>query len=735
MYKPIARPGVVLRQRLMNRLNAGLHGKLTLVSAPAGFGKTTLIAEWITTSERPTAWLSLDEGDSNPVRFLTYLVAALQTVAPQIGTGIINLLESPQPPPMESLITSILNEIVAIPHEFVLVLDDYHILDNQAIDAALTFLTENMPPQMHLIITTREDPLLPLARLRARGQLTELRAADLRFTPGESTEFFTQSMGLSLSSSDIAALEQRTEGWIAGLQLAAISMQGQSNTADFIESFTSNHQFVLDYLVEEVLDRQPPVIQDFLLQTSILDRVCGPLCDAILADESYTSADMLENIRKANLFLEPLDNERCWYRYHHLFGSLLRKRLHQSPHLNRDTLHRRASTWFEANGSQAEAFQHAAAANDLARAELLIEGNGTPLYVLGTVVPVLRWFETLPRHVLDANPSLCVIYATVLTVSGQQIDSIEDLLQAATNALEAQPTNAKHQDLHGRIAAIRAMLAGPRQDIETMLTQSNRALELLHPDNTSMRGLVLWTKGLAHQHRGELDAARAVYTEIVSTSQASGNTMMLVAALTCLGQLQEGNNQLNLAQQSYQRVLEQVGDPPWTTACEAYLGLGRVSYAWGELDQAEKHLQQGLALGLQIENVVTPIECCLLLAEIQIARGNLDGAKTSLVECERLIEQRGFTHKLDDMRIVQARLQTWQGKGHTSSAQPLIEPLSDRELEVLRLVANGFSNREISKRLFLALDTIKGHNRRIYAKLGVSRRTEAVARARQLGIL
>src|SRR6266704_189711 len=357
LYIPRLRPNVVSRPRLIERLNEGLHRKLTLIAAPAGFGKTTLISAWVAGCDRQVAWLSLDKGESDPTLFLTYLVAALRTIAPDIGVGVLGALQSPQPPPTESILTALLNEITAIPHNFVLVLDDYHVIEAKPVDQALTYLVEHQPPQMHLVIATREDPQLPLARLRARGQLTELRAADLRFTPSEAAGFLNQGMGLNLSAEDITALETRTEGWIAGLQLAALSMQGQQDSASFITSFTGSHHFVLDYLVEEVLGQQPESIQTFLLRTSILDRLCGPLCDAVLLTPSGTGRATLEDLERANLFLAPLDNERRWYRYHHLFADLLRQRLHQSTASSPgdaesqvNALHIRASVWYEDHG-------------------------------------------------------------------------------------------------------------------------------------------------------------------------------------------------------------------------------------------------------------------------------------------------------------------------------------------------------------------------------------------------
>ena len=387
LYIPPSRQRVVLRPRLVERLNEGLAAgnKLTLVSAPAGFGKTTLVSEWVAGCGRPAAWLSLDEGDSDPSRFLTYLIAALQTVAPGIGEGVLTVLQSPQPPPLESTLTALLNDITTIPSDVVLVLDDYHVLDARPVDDALAFLVEHLPPQVHLVIATREDPALPLARLRARGQLTELRAADLRFTPSEAADFLNQVMGLDLTAEDIAALDTRTEGWIAGLQLAAISLQGRDDVAGFIESFAGSHHFVLDYLVEEVLQRQPESVQTFLLRTSILDRLCGPLCDAVLPDASASGQETLEYLERANLFIVPLDNERRWYRYHHLFAELLRQRLHQSlassggdEGRSMAEYHIRASQWYEDNALEIEAFHHAAAANDIERAERLIMVGGSP---------------------------------------------------------------------------------------------------------------------------------------------------------------------------------------------------------------------------------------------------------------------------------------------------------------------------------------------------------------------
>ncbi len=420
------------------------------------------------------------------------------------------------------------------------------LIDAKPVDNALTFLLEHLPPQMHLVIATREDPQLPLARLRARGQLTELRATDLRFTPSEAAGFLNQVMGLNLSAEDIAALETRTEGWIAGLQLAALSMQGHQDATSFIKSFTGSHHFVLDYLVEEVLQQQSESVQTFLLRTSILDRLCGPLCDAVLLDPSASGQETLEYLEHANLFIVPLDNERRWYRYHHLFADLLRQRLHQSAASSTGDdgrgvaeLHIRASQWYEDNGLEIEAFHHAAAANDVERAERLIEGKGMPLHFRGAVTPVLNWLESLPTTVLDARPSLWVTYASVLSDYRPNDRASNRNSRLLKQPCKTSSQTTRPETLSGRIAAIRAtvgvLAADPRQ-IETIIAQSRRALEYLHPDNLPVRTATTWTLGYAYQLQGDRAAASQAYTEAISISQATGQHPLTILATTRPGQ-------------------------------------------------------------------------------------------------------------------------------------------------------------------------------------------------------
>ncbi len=833
-------------------MTEALHRQLTLVSAPAGFGKTTLVSEWAATCGRPVAWLSLDEGDNDPARFMAYLVAALQTIAPNLGAGVLGMLQTPQPPPPKTVITAMLSEVADLPTDFALVLDDCHAIGARPVKEALAFLLDHLPPQMHLVITTREDPELPLARLRARGQLAELRAADLRFTPLEAADFLNRVMELNLSPGEIALLETRTEGWIAGLQLAALSMQGHPDPARFIQTFTGSHRYVLDYLVEEVMSQQPGHVQDFLVRTSALDRLSGPLVDAVLLAPSGSGQETLEYLERANLFIVPLDNERRWYRYHHLFAEALRQRLHQRRDVSEH--HQRASQWYEENGLLIEAFHHATAAGDVERAERLLDGQGIPLHLRGAVTAMLGWLESLPTEVLNDRPSLWWRHASLLLINGHTT-GVEEKLQAAEAALQGTEANERTRNLIGQIAAARATLALTRYQADTMLAQSRRALEHLHPTNLTDRASASWTLGMAHFLHGDRAEAGRAYAQAIPLGQTSGNVFTTILATIGLGNVQEAENQLHQAAQTYRRALELAGEQPLQIISEAHLGLARVLYEWNDLDAAEKHGRESLRLAQQYEGVIDRfVSGEVFLARIKLARGDAAGSAADLARTWLSARQRNFLHRLPEVAaaqvltlirqgklaaaaqraetqtlpLSQARVRLAQGdapgaiavldawreqveargwaderlramvlqavahhatgdrksavqllcdalglaepggfirlfadeglpigelmlEGAAEGVAPdysakvlaalgptapgIVEPLSQREVEVLRLVAQGLSNQEIGERLFLALDTVKGHNRRIYEKLQVQRRTEAVARARELGLL
>jgi LuxR family maltose regulon positive regulatory protein len=437
LYIPPVQPELEPRPRLVERLREGLHRKLTLVSAPAGFGKTTLLSEWAAQSKRPIAWLSLDESDNDPVRFLAYLAAALQAVEAQLGEGIAGTLQAPgigaasAPPRVESVLTILINKISAISEPFALILDDYHVIETPAIHDALTFLLDHLPPQMHLVISTRIDPPLPIARLRGRGQLTELRQADLCFTTDEAVAFLDKATGLELSAHDVKKLVSRTEGWIAGLQMAAVSMRGRDDTTAFVQALTGTNRYIMDFMIEEVLDGQPDSIKTFLLQTSILARLTGLLCDAVTNPPAAAEGQAtLEKLEQAGLFLVPLDDERCWYRYHRLFADLLRKRLQQRYPDQVAALHRRASEWYRLNNLMDEAIGHALSGQDFEQAADLIEEATDATLMRSEVATLLGWVDALPGELLRARPLLCAYRALALFMSGRPLSAIEPDLRA-----------------------------------------------------------------------------------------------------------------------------------------------------------------------------------------------------------------------------------------------------------------------------------------------------------------
>src|SRR5947209_3023233 len=569
LYLPRLRSNVVSRPRLLERLNEGLHRKLTLISAPAGFGKTTLVSEWVASSERPTAWLSLDEGENDPTRFLTYLVAAVQTIAATIGEGVSGVLQSPQPPPTEAILTALLNEITTLPDHFVLVLDDYHVIDAKPVDMALSYLVEHLPPQMHLVIATREDPQLPLARLRARGHLTELRAADLRFTASEAAEFLTQVMGLSLSAADIAALEDHTEGWIAGLQLAALSMQGHQDVPGFIRAFAGDHRYIVDYLVEEVLQRQPEAVRSFLLQTAILDRLSGPLCDAVTGQEEGNAR--LEALERGNFFVVPLDDTRHWYRYHHLFAEVLSARLLAEQPAQVSTLHRRASAWYEQHGSVVDAIRHALAAEDFGRVADLVELAVPAMARSRQEATVLGWLKALPDELVRARPVLSVHYAGPLVLH-VVLEGVEARLRDAEQWLDTKTDRgelalapaaemvvvdeAEFRGLPGMIAIYRAAIALALGNGADTVKYARRALDLVPEDDHHRRGSAAGFLGLAYWTRGDLEAAHRSYAECMALVQRSGHISDAIGCSLALADIRISQGRLREAMSTYERGLQ-----------------------------------------------------------------------------------------------------------------------------------------------------------------------------------
>ncbi|MBA4117142.1 MAG: tetratricopeptide repeat protein, partial [Rubrobacter sp.] len=663
----------------MERLNEGMHGRLTLICAPAGFGKTTLISEWVAGCERPAAWLSLDEGDNDPTRFLTYLVAALRTIAADIGEGVLGALQSSRPPPTESILTTLLNEIATVEDDFVLVLDDYHVVDARPIDDALAFVVEHLPPRVHLVIATREDPHLPLARLRARGQLGELRAADLRFTPSEAGEFLEGVMGLSLSAEDIAALEDRTEGWIAGLQLAALSMRGREDVTGFIRAFAGDNRYVVDYLVEEVLQRQPERVRSFLLQTSILERLSGPLCDAVTGQEGSNA--LLEALERGNLFVVPLDDRRHWFRYHHLFADVLRARLMEEQPDRLTTLHRRASEWYERNGSPTDAIRHALAAEDFERAAGLVELAA--LEMLGSSQETLyRWLMALPDEVVRARPVLSVYYAFALLGRGG-FEAVDAHLRDAERWLDTSAETSERREapsvdmvvvdevafrsLPGTIAVARAYHAGALGDVFCAADHARRALELLPEDDHLWRGAAASLLGIAYWTLGDLEAAHRSFAEGVAHQQMAGHTRFQIAGTYILADIRVAQGRLHEAVRTYEQSLQlatEQGEPVWGTA-HLYVGLSELHRERGDLEAAKQHLLRSKELDEHGGLPETRYRWYVAMARIKEAQGDLDAALDLLDEAERQ-----YVESPDpDVRPVAAlKTRVWVAQGRLAEA-------------------------------------------------------------------
>jgi LuxR family maltose regulon positive regulatory protein len=659
LYIPPPRPNLVPRPRLVERLNAGLRRKLTLVSAPAGSGKTTLVAEWLHGTER-VAWLSLDASDNDPMRFWAGVIAALQTVASDVGTDAQDILHTSPPPPSESVLTALINELCAAPfiRPVTLTLDDYHTIDTPAIHQAVAFLLDHLPPQMHLVILTRTDPPLPLARLRARGQMVEIRTADLRFSPDETATFLKQAMGLNLSAEDVAVLAARTEGWIAGLQMAALSLQGQDDVSHFVRAFSGSHHFILDYLMDEVLSHQSEEVQAFLLRTSILERMTGPLCDAVCALEAgVTGQAKLEMLQRANLFIVPLDIERRWYRYHHLFAELLRHRLHRqagSPSVA--SLHRRAAEWYEENDLAVDAVHHALAGGDFEWAACLIEANVDAMLQRNEIATVLRWLDALPPELVHARPYLCIARAWVL-IANAHFDEAEGWARNAESALRIAGKRAVQsasatgetegitvQRMKGHIDAIRATVANSLRDDTRAIALARRALENLPADDVLLRGILALDLGEAFARRNDLEAAERTFTEAIVVNRAAGNVAVTLNLMSSLGALQARQGDLDRAAATYRQAIQlgsQAGRPsgyPVPATGIAHVLMACLLYERDDLDTALHHATLGIAYCKRwghLENLINGYDA---LAQVQFAQGDVEQAPDTVTQALALIK-------------------------------------------------------------------------------------------------
>jgi LuxR family maltose regulon positive regulatory protein len=704
LYIPPLRPGLVSRPHLIERLNAalGFGHKLILISAPAGFGKTTLLCEWISDSgEVPQqdralrfAWLSLDKGDNDPTRFVTYLVAALQTAGADIGNSLLGRQRLPQGPSLQESLATVINEISVLADRLVLVLDDYQVIKARPIHDAVAFLLDHLPGNVHLVITTRADPPLPLARLRGRGYLTELRQADLRFTAEEVSAFLCQTMGLALSPDQVAAVVSRTEGWIAGLQMAAISMQGRHDLMGFIQELTGSHRFILDYLTEEVLDQQPEEIQEFLLQTSILERLTAPLCGAILGTEDRESyppqsraawgekrgsegadfREILESLERANLFLVPLDDRREWYRYHRLFADLLRRRLQRSRPDLVPILHGRASAWYERQARElgqtrqgsdlmAAAIDHALSAGDAEYAAHLVEGSADPTMLRSELATLQRWIEALPDDVVRTRPLLSVYHAVTIVMSGQPLEAAEARIQDAL-AADDQDTVA------GEVAAFRALLATYRGDAQQCTELSERALALLPEDRLFFRSFVVGFLGLNYLYQGEIADATRAFNEAARIGRQTGNLVITVLSLVHLAELAHIRGELGAARAFYERALQAATDEqgrPMLIAGLAIIGLGQIARARGELDAAVRYYKEGIDLTMRWGKTAA-INGYVGLARVRQAQGDAAGAQEAIQMAEQIAREFDAM-QVDDVYVALNKTLLQLAQGDVTSVQ------------------------------------------------------------------
>jgi LuxR family maltose regulon positive regulatory protein len=869
---PRAQPGFVPRLRLARQLEEGLTRGLILVCAPAGSGKTSLVASWARTGSRPVAWLSLDPGDNDPARFWRHLFAALDLALPGVGARVAPLLSVPEPPPSDVLVTVLVNDVLA-GDDVVLVLDDYHVMDSEPVHRAMAFLAENLPPVLRLVLASRSEPPLPLARLRARGQVAEVDAASLRFTLEEAAALLAD-----LPQDVLRTLTERTEGWAAGLRLAALSLRGHGDAARFVAGFTGSHRYVLDYLTSEVLDTQPSDIRLFLLRTSVLDRLSGPLCDAVTGRTD--GQEMLERIERAGLFLIPLDDVRGWWRYHHLFTDLLRARLAAAvePFVVRES-HAAAARWHDQHGLADDAIRHAVASGDVAEAARLIERYFDEGYLTGERATIQRWLSAVPATVALERPRLRLAQTFAALVYGD-VEGAAALLDGSEPAADPgevfMPSVGEAASLLVNVPAAfvicRSWLAYLRGEPDAMASFAARARVLLGEGELMLENVYQLNLALADWLNGRMADAERGFIALVARWRSAGETSLAARCCRFLGQVQSDQARLDTALRTYRQLVTIAEDPDrprWPVAGYGYVGMAEIAYQRDELDDALRHVTEGIARCRRLSENEPLASGFVTLAWIRQASGDHAGALAALDEAERFAPSPAVANLLNPIPAQRARLLLAQGdlaavaqwasssglsvddkasylreqehlvlvrlllaraepdpalallgrlhqaaacqertgsliqvlalralalaaagspgqavealrealtlarpQGYVRvfadegavmasllarvdgvpadyvarvlracgvppriSAQPLVDPLTSRELEVLALLAAGRPNQGIADQLVVTLDTVKKHVTHVLAKLGVTNRTEAVARARQLGLL
>ena len=675
LYIPSARPNLVARHGLIDRLDDGLRlrRKLTLVCAPAGFGKTTLLVEWFHSSKTrqpatSVGWLSLEKDDDDPARFLAYLTAALRQAGATIGPHHHTIAALARPGRLDAALAPLINEIASLPQLVLLALDDYHTIEQEAIHSAISYLLDHLPPNLHLVISGRADPPLSLSRLRARGQLTELRQADLRFTPQEAAAFLNRTIGLALSDQDVGRLERRTEGWIAGLQLAALSMQGRSDLEAFIHAFSGSHHYVLDYLAEEVLQRQPAGVQDFLRQTSVLDRLSAPLCDAMLEigetagrDRAIPSQSTLEQLEAANLFVVPLDGDRRWYRYHQLFAEFLRRQLDQAQPGLAPVLHRRASIWYEQNGLMAEAIGHALAARDLERAADLVEAAAKATLMRSEFATYRAWVDALPEEIVRRRPTLSLYYAWALLVAARPVDEVLARLRDADQ--DGVETSGQAAVLRGFLAAFQGQ-AGQGADLP------RRLFEAASPGDPFLRGLAAWYLGFSCMWHDDLDGAGLAFDQAIQINREAGNVMIATMAMCHRAEVIMMQGKLRAAASLYEQAMALAVDgqgAPLPIAGMALIGLAEVVREQNDLDRAQRLLDEGLERTGQWGEMGA-LDAYITLARLRQAQNDEAGLAEAIAAAVQYA-QHFDASDMDDRFVEVQQTRSWVMRGRLAEAE------------------------------------------------------------------
>ncbi|OBH47223.1 helix-turn-helix transcriptional regulator [Mycobacterium intracellulare] len=730
LHVPAMGAQLVHRAALLDALSAGRTRKLTLLSAPAGWGKTTLLAQWAMGGDGRFAWLSLDSSDNDPVWFWMYVVAALQKVSPGLGIRAVELLAMGADP-VQVVLPTLLNDLDTIASPVVLILDDYHLVVGRAMHEQLAFFISRMPANLHLVLATRADPMLPLARLRASGELAEVRTDDLRFRPTEADHLLNDVLGLGLAPTDIQLLHRRTEGWAAGLYLAALSLAGRADTATFIKTFAGDNRHIVDYLMAEVLDGQPPNLRSFLLRTSVLGRLSGTLCDAVL--QTSGSAAVLQKIERENLFVVPLDASRHWYRYHQLFGELLRTELRRTePDLVAD-LHRRAATWFEAEGLIDEAVRHLLAAGDTARSADLIAADWVDEFNGGGLSTISGYLDLLPEETVLEDPRLSVARAWIALSVGQLDDAAEWI--EAVEARSADDT-ADGRAISAQAAVLRAVHSFKTADVAAALEGARRATTLDFGEAPLGRPSAYCIYGAALYFSGDVPEAQAAFRRAVQLAEKVGDRRVRSSSLGYLALISAERGELADAE----RQIREASGSPRDLADAEHLVDVMVSLATAELLAKSGDALAAVAAAdmavmsaRQSGAILEVAKAQLVRAEISERLGDHQTAKASLEEAGTLV--RGCADAgIAPTLLASAERNAGVAVSPRNERSVVAEELTPKEVEVLRLLATRLSRREIGERLYISLNTVKTHQRAIYRKLGVEHRGAAVSRARELGL-